>query len=312
MKVILLNETGNVDKLIHGDIEKPTLKEGEVLVKTKALSIDPIDVVCRTNVEFLNRLFGKERPVILGWDFSGEIVEKNNAEKFNVGDSVFGMLEFMVAGAYAEYIAVPEHLLALKPKNVSHEQAAATTLAAATAWQPLMHETTINEGDKVLIHGGSGGVGHFAVQFAKHLGAEVTATSSGKNRDFVLSLGADRHIDYKTQKFYEEVNDMDFVLDTVGSDTLTHSIDIVKKGGKIITLSPGLTDEQKEKAKQKGVDLQFMESHASGEDMESFAQLLEEGSVKPHISESYTFSEMGKAHQQVETGHTVGKVVLTF
>ncbi len=313
MKAILLNKTGDVENLKYQDTDQPTLKKGEVLVKVKAISINPLDVIARADDTLLTQFLGEERPVILGWDISGEISEKaEDVNQFDIGDAVFGMLEADKGGAYAEYVAVSASLLANKPKNISDEEASATTLAALTAWQPLVYEGKIKKGDKVLIHAASGGVGHFAVQIAKHFGAEVIATSSGKNRDFVRSLGADQHINYKTQKFYEEVDNVDFVLDMVGGDTLSHSVDIVKEGGKIITLIPTLSEEQKQKARESKVDLAFMESHASGKDMNSLADLLSKGAIKAHVSKTFPFSEMGKAHKEVESGHTVGKVVVTL
>lgn len=312
MKAILLNEVGGIENLIYSDVEKPTLEKGEVLVKVEAIGINQVDYICRENDEFLTYVFKDKRPIILGWDISGEIVEKaEGTDGFKVGNSVFGMLEFSRGGAYAEYAVASINNIVHKPENITHQEAASTGIAALTAWQAVVTEGKVKKGEKILIHGGSGGVGHFAVQIAKSFGAEVIAISSGKNRNFVLSLGADTHIDYKTQHFYEEVNGLDVVFDTVGGDTLSHSIDCVKEGGRIVTVIPTLTEAHKEKAKAKNVHLDFMECHASGADMGSVADLLEKGAIKPYISDTYLFSEMGKAHKSVETGHTVGKVVVT-
>ena len=311
MKAILLNEVGGIENLIYRDVEKPTLKKGEVLVKVEAIGINPVDYVCRENDQFLTYVFQDKRPVILGWDISGEIVKKTEGtEGFRVGDAVFGMLEFSRGGAYAEYAVASVNNIVPKPENITHHEAASTGIAALTAWQAVVTEGKVKSGDKVLIPGSSGGVGHFAVQIAKSFGAEVIAVSSGKNRDFVLSLGADTYTDYQTQHFYDEVADLDLVFDTLGGDTLSHAIDCVKEGGRIVTVIPTLSDEQREKANAKNVHLDFMECHASGTDMASIAELLEKGAIKPHISATYPFSEMGKAHKRVETGHTVGKVVV--
>lgn len=312
MKAIQINETGGIEKLNYVDIDIPKLKEGEVLVKVKAIGINPVDYICRENNDFLTYVFQDRRPLIIGWDISGEIVETaESIEGFNVGDSVFGMLEFSRGGAYAEYAVASIKNIVHKPKNSSHQEAASTGIAALTAWQAIVREGKIKSGEKVLIPGSSGGVGHFAVQIAKSFGAEVVAISSGKNKDFVLSLGADSHIDYKTQKFYEEVSNFDLVFDTLGGEWLTHAIDCVKDGGRIISVIPTLSDAHRAKAKARNIYIEFMECHSSGENMASIAKLMEKGDIKPHISSAFQFSEMGKAHKSVETGHTVGKVVVT-
>jgi NADPH:quinone reductase-like Zn-dependent oxidoreductase len=312
MKAILLNEAGGVENLVYRDIDKPTLKKGEVLVKVKAIGINPADAKVRSSAEMITRFLGDTRPAILGWDVSGEIVEKaEKTDEFEIGDSIFGLLS---GRGYAEYVAVPANILAHKPVNISYEEAAVIPMAALTAWGPLVHVGKIKKGDKVLIHAGAGGVGHFAIQIAKYFGATVIATSSAKNRDFILSLGADQHIDYTTQKFYELVSDLDFVLDTIGGDTLSHSIDVVKGNGIIVSVIPGFSDEIKEKACKKnvhllsgGIDLEHL-----GEDIKLLADLFSNSLLKPHISAVYSFAEMAKAHIQVESGRTIGKIVVTL
>jgi NADPH:quinone reductase-like Zn-dependent oxidoreductase len=164
----------------------------------------------------------------------------------------------------------------------------------------------------VLIHAGSGGVGHYAVQIAKYLGATVIATSSAKNRDFVLSLGADQHIDYTTEKFYEVITAVDFVLDTIGGETLVHSIDIVKEGGKIVSVIPPLNEDLVKKASERNVQFSLHFVSNNGNDMNYFADMFAKGVLKSHISAVFTFEDMGKAHTLVETGRTVGKIVVTL
>ncbi|WP_344979892.1 NADP-dependent oxidoreductase [Compostibacter hankyongensis] len=310
MKAFLLYEAGGPDKLVPGEAPKPTLKKGEVLVKVKAIGINPADTIYRNSSAFITALFGEERPVILGWDISGEIVEKTeDSGEFAVGDAVFALLP--AARGYAEFVAVNAGLLARKPENISFEEAAATPMACLTAWQPLIRGMKIKKGDKVLIHAASGGVGHFAVQIAKYLGAEVMATSSAKNRDFVISLGADKHIDYRNEDFWEVIKDIDFVLDTVGGETLEHSIDVVNPGGTIISIL-GLTNERlKSKAKEKGVNLSLWGMQGNGEDLRAVADLMSKGIIKVHIAKEYPFSAMAEAHTQVETRRTAGKIVLT-
>ena len=209
-------------------------------------------------------------------------------------------------------MTVPTDIIAHKPSHVSFEAAAVTTMAAMTAWNPIVNEARVKPGDKVLIHAGSGGVGHFAVQIAKHLGATVAATSSAGNREFVLSLGADQFIDYVNQTLAEEVRDLDFVLDTIGGETLARSIDVVRDGGKIITLLPSPDEALVEKAQRRGISLTFGGLRHSAEDISALADLLGSGALKPHISATYSFAEIPQAHTQLETGRTVGKVVVTL
>jgi NADPH:quinone reductase-like Zn-dependent oxidoreductase len=181
-----------------------------------------------------------------------------------------------------------------------------------TAWQPLVRGMNIKKGNKILIHGASGGVGHYAVQIAKYLGAEVTATSSGKNRDFVMSLGADKHIDYQTENFWEEIKDVDFVFDTVGGETMEHSIDIVKPGGTIISILALTKEDLKSKAKEQNVHLSLWGLQFNGEDLRAFADLMSKGIIKSHIAKTFPFTAMAEAHAQVETRRTTGKIVLTM
>ncbi|MCF3107500.1 NADP-dependent oxidoreductase [Niabella sp. CC-SYL272] len=315
MKAILLQEAGGVEQLQLTDLPEPVVKKNEVLIKTKAISINPVDVKARANSNTINWLFGAQRPVILGWDISGEVAATGiDVTKFKKGDAVFGMVNFPGSGnGYAEYVAAPEDQLALKPSGCTHEVAAAATLAALTAWQALVPANPVGKGDKVLIHAGAGGVGHFAIQIAKLLGAYVVATSSATNRDFILSLGADAHIDYTKDKFDEVLKDMDFVLDTMGGDILVRSVAVTRPGGGIITLpTPNFSAEAKAAAAAREVDLRQIMVQSSGRDMQSIAALLEEGKLKARVAAVYPFGEMAKAHLQVETGRTVGKVIVAL
>jgi NADPH:quinone reductase-like Zn-dependent oxidoreductase len=312
MKAILLYETGGVDKLIYQHIDKPILKEGEILVKVKAIGINPVDAGVRRMEQLRQFIMGDKSPVIIGWDVSGEVVEKSaNTDGFNIGDAVFGLLPNGDGGAYAEYVAVPASVMAHKPDNISHEEAAAVPIAGITAWQPL-NLMNIKKGDRVLIPGGAGGVGHYAVQIAKHLGAYVISSSSAKNREFVLSLGADEHIDYTQQNVYDVVKDIDAILYSTRDNTLDQAIDVVKKGGIIISIVPPLTEAQQQKAQEKEIHLSQLFGQVNGDDMRALAELLKSGVIKSHVSATYPFEEMGAAHTAVETGRTVGKIVVTL
>jgi NADPH:quinone reductase-like Zn-dependent oxidoreductase len=311
MKAIVLKEAGNVENLEYTEFAKPTINEGEVLIKVKAISINPVDVKSRAGKGVYGRI-KTENPLILGWDISG-IVEETKSSDFKVGDEVFGMVNFPGHGkAYAEYVAAPVNQLALKPQNISFEEAAASTLVALTAYQALVHNANIQEGQSVLVHAASGGVGHIAVQIAKHLGAKVTGTSSAKNKDFVLSLGTDSHIDYHGFDWKSAGRNFDFVLDTIGGDNIDHSLEVTKEGGSIISIPTGLNEEVTSKAELKGVKGYFIMVQSNGEDMKQIAHLLEIGAIKPHVSKIFPFEQMREAHLEQETGRTVGKIVVTL
>lgn len=309
MKAIILRESGAPSNLIISEIPTPTINSNEVLVQVKAISINPVDAKTRSGKGLYGRL-KDENPLILGWDISG-IVVKSNSNLFMKGDEVFGMVNFPGHGkAYAEYVAAPASHLAKKPKNITHNEAAAATLAALTAWQVLITNAKIKKGDRVLIHAAAGGVGHFAVQIAKHIGAYVIGTSSAANKDFVLSLGADEHIDYKTQAFEKVVKNIDFVLDTIGGENIDRSLEVIVKGGTLISIPTGLNETVTEKAKAKNVNGYFILVQSNGEDMQAIANLLENNSIKSHVSKVFSFTQMPEAHMQIESGRTVGKIVV--
>lgn len=313
MKAILLEKAGNVENLKFSNIKKPSIKENEVLIKTKSISINPVDYKIRNVEPGLKMMYGEQRPVILGWDVAGEIVEVGSkVNKFEIGDRVFGMINFPGNGAaYAEYVASPEDHIAKMPKNTTFEDAAAATLAALTALQVL--ETRIKKGDKILIHAGSGGVGHYAIQIAKHIGAYVITTSSAKNKNLVKRLGADEHIDYRTQAFEEILSDLDFVFDMFNGDILLKSIKIVKPGGTIMSIpTSDFSNEILELAKEYKVNITNLLVQSNAKDMNTIKELLESGALKSHVSTTFSFEDMKKAHEQLESGRTVGKVVVTI
>ena len=311
MKIIALDQAGGVENLRIQELETPIPAPGELLIKVRATSVNPADVKLRADDKLLTAFLGEGRPAFLGWDFAGEVAEVGNAARgFQVGEGVFGLTPSARGRAYAEYVSVAADSVAHKPNNVSYEAAAVTTMAALTAWNPLVNAAHIQPGDTVLIHAGSGGVGHFAIQIAKHFGATVITTSSAKNRDFVLSLGADQHIDYTTQRFEEEISSVDFVLDTIGGETLTRSLGVVRDGGRIITVIPFSDEALVKQARQRNVTLSFGGMRHSAEDLAALADLLGKGILKPHLSATYAFGEMAQAHTQLEGGRTVGKVVV--
>jgi NADPH:quinone reductase-like Zn-dependent oxidoreductase len=308
MKAIILNDFGGVEQLQEAELPVPAIKDGEVLVKVKAISINPVDAWTRQGKGVAEMLKG-DKPIILGWDISGVVVE-STSPLFTEGDDVFGLIHFPGHGkAYAEHVAAPAEHLALKPENITHEQAAAATLATLTAWQAFSDYGRLRPGQRVLIHGAAGGVGHYAVQIARHIGAYVIATSSPENKEFVLSLGANEHIDYKAQRFEEVAKDIDFVLDTVSAENSERSLSVLKKGGTLISTA-GLSDATKEKAKARGIFALGMHVQSTGEDMQHIAQLLEEGELRSEVSKVFPLAQMGDAHLQIETGRTRGKIVV--
>ncbi|MVT12183.1 NADP-dependent oxidoreductase [Chitinophaga tropicalis] len=314
MKAIILKE----EKLQLADIQQPQIKENEVLVQVKAISINPVDNFMVTNPESRERIMGVApgEEIIVGWDISGIVTQVGRqVTDIKVGDAVFGMVNFPGHGkAYAEYVAAPAAHLALKPDNISHEEAAAATLAALTAWQALVTQAKVKKNEKVLIHVAAGGVGHYAVQLAKHFGAHVIATASAANREFVLGLGADEFIDYQTEKFEEKIKDADVVLDAVyGEEHLLRSLEVVKPGGRVISLLTFFdATPVAEKVKEKQLYAYRLLVASSGEDMKSLAALLENGSIRSYVTGTYSFERLPEAHEQIAGRRTRGKIVVTL
>jgi NADPH:quinone reductase-like Zn-dependent oxidoreductase len=313
MKAILLNTPGGPENFEYHDIDPPTINSNEVLVRVKAIGINPVDMKTRTGKALWGQL-KEDQPVILGWDISGEVVAAGSeVSQLMPGTEVFGMVNFPGHGkAYAEYVAAPEEHLTVKPASLSHVQAAAGTLAALTAWQVLVHVAEIKPGQRVLIHAAGGGVGHFAVQIAKHFGAYVIGTASAEKGDFLKSLGIDEHIDYQKGPFEASVKDVDIVLDPIGGQTTVRSMEVLKKGGRLVSIVSGVKDEAEKLATEKGIEAQNYLVKSSGADMEQLALLFDSGELKAEVSHTFTFDEIVKAHQQIDSGKTRGKVVVTL
>ena len=313
MKAIVLEQTGGVENLLIQEVKKPIIKSDEVLIAVKAISINPVDYKVRANNDVLTMISGEHRPAIIGWDIAGTVVETGaDVTQFKKGDRVFGMINFPGSGnGYAEFVAAPEGHLAQVPDSLSFKEAAATTLAALTALQVLQER--VKKDDRVLIHAGSGGVGHFAIQIAKSLGAHVITTSSTKNKEFVLSLGADQYIDYRTEAFEEVAQNVDLVFDMFNGDILYKSVQLVNEGGTVVSLpTPEFSEEVVSLASKRNVKVEFVMVQSNGEDMNTLKRLLEKGALQPYISKTFPFSDMHKAHTEQESGRTVGKIVVTL
>ena len=322
MKAIILTEIGPPENLVLHEVPKPTITDTEVLIQVKAIGINPVDAFVRRTREAFNVVYqytGLEKHIILGWDVAGVIVEAGSEVKeFKVGDEVFGNIKFIgQANGYAEYVAAPAAQLAIKPANISFEEAAGATMAALTAWVSIVQNGKIKPNDKIIIHAASGGVGHFAVQIAKHFGAYVIAVASSANKDFLLELGADEFIDYEKQQFESIVTDADIVHDAVWSEDTNHierSLKALKKGGTLLSLVTYPDDTFKEKAKREKnvtvlrINVTPNDTHQA--DQKAIADLLASKKIKTHVSQTYAFKDMSKAHAAVETKSTVGKIVV--
>lgn len=305
MKAIVVKEFGGPEVLKYQDAPKPEPKNDEILVRVMAAAVNPVDTYVRQGK--LSRGSGIGGPIIIGYDIAGT-VEKTGADakKFKAGDQVYCYLSVMRGGGYAEYAVAKESETALKPKNINFIEAAAVPLAATTAWQALIDTAKIDKGQTVLIHGGSGGVGSFAIQIAKARGAKVIATASTAHQELLKQLGVDQAIDYTTTKFEDTVRDVDAVLNCVRADTLGRSYGIVKKGGIIVSI----TDEpdQNECAKH-GIRGTRLGAHPDSKVLEELTNLIEAGKMKPIVSQTFPLADATKAHEQIETHHTLGKIV---
>ncbi|MFD1386761.1 NADP-dependent oxidoreductase [Oceanobacillus oncorhynchi subsp. oncorhynchi] len=309
MKAIIIEQYGDANQLKEkDDIPVPEIKDNQVLVEMHATSINPIDWKLREG--YLQEGVPFEFPIILGWDAAGVIKQVGkNVTSFQVGDEIFARPALTPNGTYAAYTAVDEKLLAMKPKNISFEEAAAVPLAGLTAWQCLVNFSEIKKGDRVLIHAGSGGVGSMAIQIAKSFGAYVASTASGKNETFLKELGVDQFINYKEEDFEDVLQDYDIVVDTLGGEILNKSFHVLKEGGRLVSIA-GQPDEKL--AKQKGVKAGFLWLEPDGGELSELGKLMEDGKLKPYIGHTFPLIENGlkEAHRLSETHHAKGKIVI--
>jgi NADPH:quinone reductase-like Zn-dependent oxidoreductase len=287
------------------DVEISEPGASQVLVSVRAASINPVDFKIRSGK--YPAVKQDQLPYTLGRDVSG-VIEKCGAQatQFKIGDDVFGIVG-MGGGGYAQKAALDQDAIARKPTGLDHVHAAAIPLAGQTAWQGLFKHGRLQAGQPVLIHGGSGGVGHFAIQFAKAKGARVLTTVSTDNVAFARSLGADVVIDHKTQRFEDHASDLDMVFDLIDGETRERSWKLLKKNGILVST---LSNPSQEKAKEYGVRALHYGVEADGKELAEIAQLVAAGKVKPHIQATYPLGEANEALEAVEHGHTVGKVVL--
>ena len=304
MQAVRVEQFGDRSVLKLASIDRPTPADGEMLVRVYAASVNPVDWKIRQS----GARMGRTVPYTPGFDLSGVVESVGpGVTKFKAGDAIFAMLDLRRGGAYAEYAIVKESEAAMKPAKTTHVEAAAVPLVALTAWQAMFDTAKLQKGQTVLIHGGAGGVGSIAVQLAKAKGAHVIATASKDNLQFLKDIGADETIDYRAQKFDEIVKDADVVLDTVGGETQQRSIGVLKRGGVLVSIVGATSSKQADSA---GVRFAGILVKPNGEELAQIAKMIDEGSVKPFVSLVVPLAEVAKAHEQSESGHTRGKIVL--
>jgi NADPH:quinone reductase-like Zn-dependent oxidoreductase len=307
MRVITQHELGGPEVLTIVDVPAPRPLPTEVLVRVRAIGLNPLEARLRAG-EF--PLLGTP-PFILGWDISG-VVEEASTWRFRPGDEVFGMPLFpRAAEAYAEFVSAPALHLARKPVALSHVEAAALPVVGLTAWQGLVDLGGITAGDRVLVHGGGGGVGHVAIQIAKALGAHVIATASGRKREFVEGLGADEVIDYTAVDFAEAVRDIDIVLDTLGGDTAERSLRVLRPGGHLVTAVAEDDPELAARFTAAGMRFSGIAVDPDPVALRELVELVEHGRLRIHVQETFPFERVVDAHRLLDGGHLTGKLVLS-
>ena len=306
MKAIVIHEYGGPEVLKYEDLPRPEPKDDEILVRVIAAGVNPVDGLIRSGK--WAKFFNITLPLVPGYDIAG-VVEKTGGkiDKFKKGDAVYAYIGLNKAGGYAEYALVTEKEAAPKPKSAGFVEAAAVPVVALTAWQALVDTAKLGPRQSILIHGGSGGVGSFAIQFAKLRGAKVFATASTRNQDLLKQLGADVAIDYTKQKFEDVAKDVDVVLESVGKETLARSYAVVKKGGILVSLIGPPDQAELDKHGIRGAALGVEPDSA---ELAEIGKLIDEKKIKVIVSQTFPLADAAKAQGQADTGHTRGKIVL--
>ena len=306
MRAAILTEYGNDPEV--AEIDRPALPNDSVMIEVHAAAINPIDWIVMTGA--VAAMLPYDLPWTVGYDVSGVVVEVGpDVQGFSMGDEVFARANGMQAGTMAEYSAVKASDLALKPSNISHAEAAGIPLAGLTAWQALFDKGGLSDGQRVLIHAGSGGVGSLAIQLAKHAGAWVAATASAKNKDLVLGLGADQFVDYSSERFEDVLEPCDLVFDMLGDDTLTRSFDVVKPGGTIVSIKG---DAPEGLAADRNIQFHSFFMQPSGEQLTEIATLISNGTVRPILDSTFPLDDVAAAYAHARSGPTTGKVAVTL
>lgn len=330
MKAFVLDRYGKNEQLRAADVPEPEVRDDEVLIQVHATAVNLLDSKLR-NGEF-KLILPYRTPLILGHDVAGVVVRVGpRVRQFKVGDEVYARPDDFRIGTFAELIAVKEDSVAIKPSNITMEEAASIPLVGLTAWQALVEKARLKKGQKVFIQAGSGGVGTFAIQLAKHLGATVATTTSAGNAALVKGLGADVIIDYKKDAFEEKLSDYDVVLNSQDGKTLAKSLGVLQPGGKLISIS-GPPDPQfardiqanwvvqqvmralsfgvRRQARRLQVGYSFLFMKSSGSQLQQIAQLIESGAIRPVVDKVFPFDATNEAMAYVESGRAKGKVVI--
>jgi NADPH:quinone reductase-like Zn-dependent oxidoreductase len=313
MKAVVQHSFGAPAVLTLREAARPVPLPTEVLVRVRAAGVNPVDWQTRAGAGMSWAL--GEPPFILGWDVSGVVEEVGfGVTTLAPGDEVYGMPWFpRAAGGYAEFVTAPSRQFARKPRSLSHEQAAAVPLAALTAWQTLVDTAHVQPGQRVLVHAAGGGVGHFAVQIAKHLGAHVIGTASGARHNWLNGLGADQLIDHTTVAFEDLLADVDVVLDLVGDNrgnTSIRSLNVLRPGGLIIAVPGGVSPELAAAADAAGMRATPFLVEPDGTALTTIAELIDAGAIRVEVEEVFPLAKAGRAHARGESLHTRGKLVL--
>ncbi|MGO6984287.1 NADP-dependent oxidoreductase [Rhizobium leguminosarum] len=331
MKAFVVNKYKKKGALHQVNLPEPRVEDHDVLVRIHATAVNLLDSKVRDG-EF-KPILPYRPPFILGHDVAGTVVKIGpGVRRFKVGDEVYARPRDHRIGTFAEFIAIDQSDVALKPKTLSMAEAASIPLVGLTAWQALVEVAKVKPGQKVFIQAGSGGVGTFAIQLAKHLGATVATTTSTKNVELVKSLGADVVIDYKTQDFEKILSGYDLVLNSQDAKTLDKSFGVLKPGGQLISISgppdPAFAKELglnlilklilrllsrgvRKKAKGLGIRYSFLFMRADGQQLGEITSLIESGAIRPIVDKVFPFAKTGEALEYVETGRAKGKVVIT-
>ncbi|WP_017730523.1 NADP-dependent oxidoreductase [Nafulsella turpanensis] len=310
MRAANYSEFGGPEKVKVSSMEVPELKEGEVLIRVKAAGVNPVDAVIREG--YYKDMMPHSLPVIPGWDVSGVVEERGHAaRRFEVGDEVYAYARRPEVkwGTFAEYIVIPDSYLARKPKNISHDEAAGIPLAGLTAYQSLYGAGNLQEGQRVLIIGASGGVGSFGIQLAKIKGAEVVGVASDKNHAYMRELGADHTIDYKNQHIGQAAKEIypdgvDLIFDCTSGESLQQGLMALKPSGKLVSiLNQG-------EGIDPGIDFQWVFVEPNVRQLDHLRELAEAGKLKVQVSQTYPLTEAAEALKQIHTLHTTGKIVV--
>jgi NADPH:quinone reductase-like Zn-dependent oxidoreductase len=308
MQAIILDAFGGRDQLRLADVPQPQPADGEVLIRVKAAGVNPVDWKIREG--YLEGRLPHAMPIIPGWDVAG-IVEATNGDSAGlaVGDAVYAYARKPVIqhGCYAEYVTFEAAHVAPKPPSLSFEEAASIPLAALTAYQSLFDAANLQAGEKLLVHAAAGGVGSFAVQLARHAGAEIWGTASPGNHDYLRELGVDHPIDYHTEDFRTVAAGMDVIYDCVGGETLDQSPAALAPNGRLVTIVDG---EKCEALVQQGINAQWVFVSPNGAQLRTLAELVEAGALKTHLAATLPLAEAAEAQELIETQHTCGKIVL--